>query len=74
MMEFLENSTYFLLNFWFRMVTSVPFVRVQVRVLTEECEKNGNLIKDEHHLNIYCPEIYSAYVKTRLDNVERVVR
>ncbi|CAJ0572530.1 unnamed protein product, partial [Mesorhabditis spiculigera] len=54
----LSNSTYFLLHFWFRMVTSVPYVRTQ----------------DNHYINIYCPEIFKVYVETRLENVANVLR
>uniref|UniRef100_A0A1I7XM47 Xpo1 domain-containing protein n=1 Tax=Heterorhabditis bacteriophora TaxID=37862 RepID=A0A1I7XM47_HETBA len=58
LMEFSANSTYFLLTFWQRMVTSVPYVRSS----------------DDHLLNVYCPEIVTAFVESRLQNVERVVR
>ncbi|CAI4223988.1 unnamed protein product [Auanema sp. JU1783] len=58
LMEFSANSTYFLLTYWQRMVSSVPYVR------------NG----DEHLLNVYCPEIFAAFVESRLQNVDRVVR
>ncbi|CAI5453025.1 unnamed protein product [Caenorhabditis angaria] len=58
MMEFSANSTYFLMTFWQRMVTSVPYVRNN----------------DEHLLNVYCPEIMTAFVESRLQHVESVVR
>uniref|UniRef100_A0A8R1HPD2 Exportin-7/Ran-binding protein 17 TPR repeats domain-containing protein n=1 Tax=Caenorhabditis japonica TaxID=281687 RepID=A0A8R1HPD2_CAEJA len=58
MMEFSANSTYFLMTFWQRMVTSVPYVRNN----------------DEHLLNIYCPEIMTSFVESRLQHVESIVR
>ncbi|KIH69215.1 hypothetical protein ANCDUO_00444, partial [Ancylostoma duodenale] len=58
MMDLSANSTYFLLTFWQRMVTSVPYVRSS----------------EDHLLNLYCPEIMTAFVESRLQNVERVVR
>ncbi|VDO17754.1 unnamed protein product [Haemonchus placei] len=58
MMELSANSTYFLLTFWQRMVTSVPYVRSS----------------EDHLLNLCCPEIMTAFVESRLQNVERVVR
>ncbi|CAB3396860.1 unnamed protein product [Caenorhabditis bovis] len=58
MMEFSANSTYFLMTFWQRMVTSVPYVRNN----------------DDHLLNVYCPEIMVAFVESRLQHVEHVVR
>ncbi|CAD6193890.1 unnamed protein product [Caenorhabditis auriculariae] len=56
--EFSANSTYFLLTFWQRMVTSVPYVRNN----------------DDHLLNVYCPEITAAFIESRLQHVEKVVR
>lgn len=58
MMEFSANSTYFLMTFWQRMVTSVPYVRNN----------------DEHLLNVYCPEIMTSFIESRLQHVENVVR
>ncbi|PIC27066.1 hypothetical protein B9Z55_019436 [Caenorhabditis nigoni] len=58
MMEFSANSTYFLMTFWQRMVTSVPYVRNN----------------DEHLLNVYCPEIMTAFIESRLQHVENVIR
>ncbi|VDK43976.1 unnamed protein product, partial [Cylicostephanus goldi] len=58
MMDLSANSTYFLLTFWQRMVTSVPYVRSS----------------EDHLLNLYCPEIMTAFVESRLQNVERVVK
>ncbi|KAE9413928.1 hypothetical protein Angca_009159, partial [Angiostrongylus cantonensis] len=58
MMDLSANSTYFLLTFWQRMVTSVPYVRSS----------------EDHLLNLCCPEIMTAFVESRLQNVERVVR
>ncbi|KAK6009171.1 hypothetical protein OSTOST_25931 [Ostertagia ostertagi] len=56
MMDLSANSTYFLLTFWQRMVTSVPYVRSS----------------EDHLLNLCCPEIMTAFVRARLQNVERV--
>ncbi|WKY12819.1 hypothetical protein Q1695_003985 [Nippostrongylus brasiliensis] len=58
MMDLSANSTYFLLMFWQRMVTSVPYVRSS----------------EDHLLNLCCPEIMTAFVESRLQNVERVIR
>ncbi|KJH50942.1 hypothetical protein DICVIV_02903 [Dictyocaulus viviparus] len=58
MMDLSANSTYFLLTFWQRMVTSVPYVRSS----------------EDNLLNLCCPEIMTAFVESRLQNVERVVR
>uniref|UniRef100_A0A183F2V4 Xpo1 domain-containing protein n=1 Tax=Heligmosomoides polygyrus TaxID=6339 RepID=A0A183F2V4_HELPZ len=58
MMDLSANSTYFLLTFWQRMVTSVPYVRSS----------------EDHLLNLCCPEIMTAFVESRLQNVERVIR
>uniref|UniRef100_A0A0N4YFH9 Ran-binding protein 16 (inferred by orthology to a D. melanogaster protein) n=1 Tax=Nippostrongylus brasiliensis TaxID=27835 RepID=A0A0N4YFH9_NIPBR len=55
MMDLSANSTYFLLMFWQRMVTSVPYVRSS----------------EDHLLNLCCPEIMTAFVESRLQNVER---
>ncbi|GMS80054.1 hypothetical protein PENTCL1PPCAC_2229, partial [Pristionchus entomophagus] len=57
MVDFSPNSTYYLLCFWHRMVTSVPYIRTQ----------------DEHQLEVYCPEIVSAFVESRIAYVEKVV-
>ncbi|VDM49280.1 unnamed protein product [Toxocara canis] len=56
--EFSVNSTYYLLSFWQRMVSSVPYVKAS----------------DPHLLNLYCPKITSAFIESRLEFAKAVVR
>uniref|UniRef100_F1KSW2 Exportin-7 n=1 Tax=Ascaris suum TaxID=6253 RepID=F1KSW2_ASCSU len=56
--EFSVNSTYYLLSFWQRMVSSVPYVKAT----------------DPHLLNLYCPKITSAFIESRLEYAKAVVR
>lgn len=58
LVEFAQNSTFFLLSFWQRMVTSVVYIKTN----------------DPHMLNVYCPEITTAFTESRLSHVEQVVR
>ncbi|PAV59328.1 hypothetical protein WR25_15667 [Diploscapter pachys] len=58
MIEFAGNSSYFLMTFWQRMVSSVPYV-------------TGS---DRHMLETACPNIYFAFVKSRLEYCENVVK
>ncbi|MFH4982898.1 hypothetical protein AB6A40_009607 [Gnathostoma spinigerum] len=56
--EFSSNSTYYLLSFWQRMVSSVPYLNST----------------DPHLLDVYCPKITAAFVESRLDYARAVVR
>ncbi|MCP9256874.1 XPO7 [Dirofilaria immitis] len=56
--EFSANSTYYLLSFWQRMVSSVPYVKAA----------------DPHLLNLYCPKITATYVESRLQYARAVAR
>lgn len=56
--EFSANSTYYLLSFWQRMVSSVPYVKD----------------KDEHLLDLCCPKIIEAYIQSRLQYAKAVIR
>uniref|UniRef100_A0A0N5AER3 MMS19 nucleotide excision repair protein n=1 Tax=Syphacia muris TaxID=451379 RepID=A0A0N5AER3_9BILA len=56
--EFSANSTYYLLAFWQRMVSSMPYVK-------------GS---DPHMLDLCCPKITTAFVESRLLFARAVVR
>lgn len=52
------NSIHYLLSLWQRMVTSVPYVKAP----------------EPHYLNTYTPEVVQAYVTSRLESVNAIVR
>ncbi|VDK28473.1 unnamed protein product [Gongylonema pulchrum] len=56
--EFSSNSTYYLLSFWQRMVSSMPYMKAN----------------DPHLLNLCCPKITTAYVESRLQYARAVAR
>lgn len=58
MWQFAPNSIHYLLSLWQRMVTSVPYVKAQ----------------EPHYLNSYTPEVVKAYVTSRLESVNAIVR
>ncbi|VDK52579.1 unnamed protein product [Anisakis simplex] len=55
--EFSVNSTFYLLSYWQRMVSSVPYVKST----------------DPHLLNLYCPKITAAFIEGRLEYAKAVV-
>lgn len=57
MIDVSANSVYFLLMFWARMVGSVPYHRTT----------------EDHLIQNYVPQIYKAYVESRLRLADRVV-
>jgi exportin-7 len=56
--QFSANSIHYLLGFWQRLVGSVPYIRST----------------EPHLLDTYMPEITSAYITSRLEAMESVVR
>lgn len=58
MWQFAPNSIHYLLSLWQRMVTSVPYVKAP----------------EPHYLNTYTPEVVKAYVTSRLESVNAIVR
>jgi hypothetical protein len=58
MWRFSQNSLYYLLSLWQRMVASVPYIKAQ----------------EPHLLETYTPEITSVFIKSRLELVNVVVR
>jgi exportin-7 len=58
MWRFSQNSLYYLLSLWQRMVASVPYIKAQ----------------EPHFLDIYTPEITSVFITSRLELVTAVVR
>lgn len=56
--SFAPNSIHYLLSFWQRMVASVPYVKSS----------------EPHLLETYTPEVTRAYITSRLDSVETIVR
>ncbi|CAF0733817.1 unnamed protein product, partial [Brachionus calyciflorus] len=58
MWRFSQNSLYYLLSLWQRMVASVPYIKAQ----------------EPHLLEIYTPEITSVFITSRLELVSAVVR
>lgn len=51
------NSIHYLLNFWQRMVASVPYVKAN----------------EPHLLDTYTPQVTKAYITSRLEAVSRIV-
>lgn len=58
MWRFSQNSLYYLLSLWQRMVASVPYIKAQ----------------EPHLLEIYTPEITNVYITSRLELVNAVVK
>lgn len=58
MWRFSQNSLYYLLSLWQRMVASVPYIKAQ----------------EPHLLETYTPEITSVFITSRLELVNAVVR
>lgn len=58
MWRFSQNSLYYLLSLWQRMVASVPYIKTQ----------------EPHHLETYTPEITNTFITSRLEHVNSVVR
>jgi exportin-7 len=58
MWRFSQNSLYYLLSLWQRMVASVPYIKAQ----------------EPHLLDIYTPEITNVFITSRLELVSAVVR
>lgn len=56
--QFSANSIHYLLGFWQRLVGSVPYIRSN----------------EPHLLDTYVPEITKAYVTSRLESVETILR
>lgn len=56
--EFSSNSTYYLLSFWQRMVSSMPYVKAT----------------DPHLLGLCCPKITAAFIESRLLFARAVIR
>ncbi|KAK0410878.1 hypothetical protein QR680_005375 [Steinernema hermaphroditum] len=57
MYEFSINSTYYILAFWQRMVSSMSYVKAQ----------------DDHFIQLYCPKIAETFVESRLRYSEAVI-
>jgi exportin-7 len=57
MWRFSQNSLYYLLSLWQRMVASVPYIKAQ----------------EPHLLEIYTPEITKVYITTRLELANAVI-
>jgi exportin-7 len=57
MWRFSQNSLYYLLCLWQRMVSSVPYIKAQ----------------EPHLLEVYTPEITSVFITSRLELVSAVV-
>lgn len=58
MWRFSQNSLYYLLSLWQRMVASVPYIKAQ----------------EPHLLEIYTPEITNTYITSRLELVNAVAK
>ncbi|XP_078494351.1 exportin-7-A isoform X2 [Ciona intestinalis] len=58
MWHFSPNSIHYLLSLWQRLAASVPYVKAQ----------------EPHHLENYMPEVLKAYVESRLESVEVIIR
>ena len=58
MWRFSQNSLYYLLGLWQRMVASVPYIKSQ----------------EPHLLEVYTPEITKIYIQSRLELVNAVVK
>lgn len=58
MWRFSQNSLYYLLSLWQRMVASVPYIKAP----------------EPHLLDIYTPEITKVFITSRLELVNAVVR
>ena len=58
MWQFAPNSVHYLLSLWQRMVASVPYVKAS----------------EPHMLETYTPEVTKAYITSRLESVQVVVR
>lgn len=58
MWRFSQNSLYYLLSLWQRMVASVPYIKAQ----------------EPHLLDVYTPEITNVFITSRLELVNAVVR
>lgn len=58
MWRFSQNSLFYLLSLWQRLVASVPYIKAQ----------------EPHLLEIYTPEITNVYITSRLELVTAVVR
>lgn len=58
MWRFSQNSLFYLLSLWQRMVASVPYIKAQ----------------EPHLLEVYTPEITNVYITSRLELVNAVVR
>ncbi|TKR60380.1 hypothetical protein L596_027635 [Steinernema carpocapsae] len=57
MYEFSINSTFYILAFWQRMVSSMSYVKAQ----------------DDHFIQLYCPKIAETFIDSRLRYSEAVV-
>lgn len=57
MWRFSQNSLYYLLSLWQRMVASVPYIKTQ----------------EPHQLETYTPEITNTFITSRLELVNAVV-
>ena len=56
--QWAANSIHYLLALWERMITSMPYV-----------------VSDQpHYIDKYCPQITEAYIQSRINSVEMVVR
>ena len=55
--QFSPNSVHFLLGFWQRLVASLPYLKSS----------------DGHFLQVYVPEVVSAYITARVKSVEVVI-
>ena len=58
MWRFSQNSLFYLLSLWQRMVASVPYIKAQ----------------EPHLLETYTPEITNVFITSRLELVSAVVR
>lgn len=58
MWRFSQNSLYYLLSLWQRMVASVPYIKAQ----------------EPHLLEVYTPEITNVFISSRLELVNAVIR
>uniref|UniRef100_H2ZGH7 Uncharacterized protein n=1 Tax=Ciona savignyi TaxID=51511 RepID=H2ZGH7_CIOSA len=58
MWHFSPNSIHYLLSLWQRLAASVPYVKAQ----------------EPHNLESYMPEVLKAYVESRLESVEIILR
>eukprot|EP00055_Hartaetosiga_balthica_P015687 m.94625 g.94625 ORF g.94625 m.94625 type:complete len:1074 (-) comp8927_c0_seq1:2588-5809(-) len=56
--EFAANSVHFILGLWERLVSSIPYMKTE----------------SNHHLQDFTPQLFEAYVKSRLQTVELVVQ